>query len=81
MLAGAILRRIAEDRTSKEIADELGISYRIVVNHRSYHLTFKAFQNDSNLADFKPEKGPLDARSTPMILSRNDAVFLPSNSC
>jgi DNA-binding NarL/FixJ family response regulator len=31
----AILKRIAEDRTSKEIADELGISYRTVENHRS----------------------------------------------
>jgi|SRR6266850_3496273 len=31
----AILKRIAEDRTSKEIADEFGISYRTVENHRS----------------------------------------------
>jgi len=29
------LKRIAEDRTSKEIADEFGISYRTVENHRS----------------------------------------------
>jgi len=58
LLAGAILRRIAEDRTSKEIADELGISYRTVENHRSYHLTFKAFQNDSNLADSNQKKAP-----------------------
>ena len=31
----AILKRIAEDRTSKEIADELGLSYHTVENHRS----------------------------------------------
>ena len=31
-----ILKRIAEDRTSKEIADELGISYRTVENHRAH---------------------------------------------
>lgn len=30
-----ILKRIAEDKTSKEIADELGLSWRTVENHRT----------------------------------------------
>jgi len=55
-----ILKRIAEDRTSKEIADELGISHRTVDNHRaniceklnlhgSHSLLKFAFDNKSRL--------------------------------
>ena len=35
-----VLRRIAENKTSKQIADELNISYRTVQNHRA-HITGK----------------------------------------
>jgi DNA-binding NarL/FixJ family response regulator len=56
----AILKRIAEDRTSKEIADELQLSYRTVENHRanicerlklhgSHSLLKFAFDNKSHL--------------------------------
>ena len=56
----AILKHIADDRTSKEIADELGISCRTVENHRanicdrlnchgSHSLLKFAFDNKSRL--------------------------------